>query len=140
MSPIEDSNIEAVGRHLLRQGPDRRDADSAGDEQDLRILRSFDELAERAVDQDRSAGLQGVDVAGEVADVLDRDSQAPPVGDRRDRERVCLPPALAIDETPDRELARLGLELVQVAAGDVDREDAARLLLDRLDVKTVAPE
>lgn len=48
-----------------------------------------------------------------------------------------LPPALAIHEAPDRELARLGRELIKVAPGDVNGEDAARLLFNPLDVEPV---
>src|SRR5450756_638235 len=49
-----------------------------------------------------------------------------------------LPPARPIQEPPDRELAGFRIELIEVAARDVDGEDSARLLLHRLDVKAVA--
>jgi hypothetical protein len=42
----------------------------------------------------------------EIADVLDRGTETPSVGDGGRRERVRLPPALAVEKAPDRKLSR----------------------------------
>ena len=64
-------------------------------------------------------------------------SQAP-FGRRRDRERVRPPPAVAGQEPPHEVLAGADRQLVEVASGHVDREDAGRLVDDGRHAQPVA--
>src|ERR1700694_2980747 len=116
MSAIHHPDIEAIRGHLLRQRPDRRDTDSAGDQQHLRVCGRLCELAERAVDKNWRAGPQGVDTAREVPDALDGNAELPAIRDRRDGKRMSLPPALCVEEPPDRELSCLSSEPVHVTS------------------------
>src|SRR5205807_8227015 len=60
--PVDDDDVAA---HVLHQRPDRRDADAAGDEQDLLPLaRSLGEDAERTFSDDARARLELAEPAG----------------------------------------------------------------------------
>src|SRR4051812_28904761 len=85
------------------------------------------EGAIRSLRHDARSALDALDPARIVAAVLDGDAQVLTVWRGRQRERMRAPPAATAQEAPDEVLARKRGELVEVPAGDVQRDDACVL-------------
>src|SRR5580692_11570601 len=131
--PVEEDD---AARHPPRQrgehGPDRGDADPAGDEQHPPAGQRGRERAVGPLGEYPGPRGQVGQRAAVVAVVLDRDPHLIGRRHRRQRVGVRLPPQLAGEEPPPKELPGLGPQPVEVAAGDEDRHDAGRLRPDRL--------
>lgn len=124
---------DAVDEHdvaveFLKERADGGDADASGDEQGVlpgAVHRG--EGAVRALREHPGTDLQLAQRRRAVAGGLDGEPEPVAVGGRREREGVRLPPAVPRQEPPEEELARAGGQPVQVAAGDVDRDDVVGL-------------
>ena len=110
--PVDERDVAGVAGQVLQQRADRRDADAARDQRDPRAPpRGGGEGAVRPVEDHPRAGRDRAQP--EVADLLDRDPQPPPVGRGGERVRVRLPPVLAGQEAPGEELAGARLQLAR---------------------------
>ena len=118
-------------------GPQRGDADPAGQQHHPAAGIGRGERAVRSLGEDAGAGPQLRERLAVVAQVLHGDPQH--VGSRRggQRERVRGPPQRPGQEPPAEELPGLGVQLLEPPAADVDRDDAGCLRLHPDDLETV---
>ena len=124
---------------LLEQRAERCDPDPAGDQQDARPRPPrAGQRAVRTLDVDPRAERNVLEPGGVVPEVLDRQAQPIPVGGGRDREWMGAPPAVAGQEPTDQVLARSDRQPVEVASGQVDRDDSGSLPDDVGDPQSVA--
>src|SRR4051812_43571589 len=134
---VEDDDVAA---HVLDEGPDRRDADAAGDQQHLvpPAASRLREDTERPLGKDARPGAQPAQPPGVVSERLDGDAQRRAVGRRGEREGVRRPDSASIEEPPEEELPGLGPKRVELASGDTHRHDPGRLVDDLDDLQPVA--
>ena len=122
---VDEREVAGVRGQRLEERAERRDPDPAGDERHLRPGPSrAGEDAVRAFDEDPRADRDRGEADGVIAQRLDRDPEPAAVGRRAERERVAAPPAVAGQEAEHEVLAGADGQLVEVAARDVDRDDA----------------
>src|SRR4051794_14982390 len=128
-----------LGRQLLEQGADRRDADAGADQQHaVARPRVGGEDAVGPLDRHRRAGPEPGERRAVVAEVLDGDAQV--AARRRGRQGigVRLPPQPAAQEAPLQELAAGDRQAVEPAPAQDDAVGVRALAGDGDDVQAMA--
>ena len=126
--PNDAIDHDHVSGHVLHERANRRDPDSARDQDDpVAASRRFREDAERPFCNYGRPGSDLREPAREVPERFHGDAERATVRRFREREGVRGPPAFPVEEAPQEKLAWARVEPVEAAAGDSQRDDARAL-------------
>src|SRR5664280_2098733 len=137
--PVDEGQVSPSRRQFLEQRPQRRDADAASDQKDSCLgPPGTGEDAIWPFDEDDGADPDFLELARVVAEILHGEAEVATVGRCRDRERVGTIPAVDGQEPQTEPLPSPDGETIQVAAGEVDRDDAGSFLDNVCDAHPMA--
>ena len=124
---IDEREFSAAGRQVLQHRPERGDPDAPGDERDPAACPAGGgQHAVGALEIDPCTDRRVGQSARVVAQVLDGEPEPRSVRGSGHREGMPAPPCVASEEPHDEVLPGSSRQPVEVAAGQVQRDDTRR--------------